>query len=350
MILTLRVDAPGGDPGRQIHSAESETLRKRIYGALKLRVFSVSWVTLRLGTPKAEEAIALLEKERRAGTAQVGTAHFAQPLAEEEEPQSDWCLLSTPQVSGSFSLWDDYPAYKPGSLPAKAHALNHTFVSEPFVSACDRAGLRGLEFLSCRNSGRKAAAPWFAALPAHSLGNGLDHPWFDRERWVHHVDGDPHKRTSAIETGQNEFHQFWLRSSAESEPLVRRLLTLCPMPAEPVSGLLGLNFVMAPRYLARAEPKEDFAYVPWGEDGPNREGKIMRFRQLALRRRARDALIAAGLFKPRDFRRVRSVAAPEPGVLDLDARYKPIGPMYSAEERAAMASAAGSSGRPSSRR
>src|SRR5688572_20781951 len=333
--LTLRVDAPDDDA--PFSSAASANLRKRIYAELKLKVFSVAWVTLRLGTPKADEAIALLIREREAGTAVVGTAHFSEKVAEGDEPASDWCLLSTPQVSGSFSLWDDYPEYKPGSLPAKAHALNHCFVSERFVATCERAGLRGVEFLRCRNAGRKAVPPWFAALPSRPLGRGLDHPWFERERWVRHVQGDSHKRFDAIEVGQSQFHQFWLRpGAAESEPLLRRMLQLCPMPPKPESGLFGLSLVMAPRYLARAEPQEDFAYVPWGEDGANRKGKMMRFRLLALRRRARDALIADDLFKPRDFRRVRSVASPEPGVPDLDALYPPIAPMYSAEELSAM--------------
>jgi hypothetical protein len=335
--LVLRVDAPGADPAAQVHSAHSAAVRKRVYGDLKHKVFSVSWITLRLGTPKAEQAFEVLQRERRAGTAVVGTAHFSERLTEEDEPQSDWCLLHTPQVSGSFSLWDDYPQYKPGSLPPNAHALNHAFVSERFVSVCERAGLRGIEFLRCRNSGRKASAPWFAALPARSLGNGLDHPWLDRERWVRHVAGDSWKRIGSIETGQSQFHQFWLRrETTATEPLVRRLLALCPMPSDPPAGQLGLMFVMAPRFLARVEPDDDFAYVPWGEDGPNREGKIMRFRMLALRRRARDALVDAKLFKPRDFQRVRSIAEPEPGVLDLDARYPALGPMYSAEELDAM--------------
>jgi hypothetical protein len=326
--LTFRVDAPGDD--RQFTSDVSEQYRKRIYGALKLKGFSVAWVSVRLGTPKWEEVRALLAKER----VLVGTAHLAEILDEEDE--WEWSLLSTRQVSGSFSLWDDYPSYKPGSLPKNAHALNHSFVTGEFVTACERAGLRGVEFLECKNSGRKAAPPWYAALPAHGLGRGLDHPWFDRERWVRHVQHDSHKRFSGIDTGQNHFHQFWLRPQAQGEPLVRQLLDICPMPKAPESGLFGLTFVMAPRYLARVQPKEDFAYVPWGEDGPNREGKMMRFRQLAVRRRARNALIEAGLFKPRDFLRMRTVAKPEPGVVDLDAKYPPPPPMYSAEELGAM--------------
>src|SRR5918996_1897783 len=151
--LTFRVDTPGDDFGMGPGADATRELRARIYGALKLKVFNVAWVRLRYGTPKWEEAVALLRKER----ALVGSAHFAELLDEEDEPQSDWSLLFTPQVSGSFSLWDDYPQYKAGSLPKNAHAINYAFVSGEFVAACERARLRGIEFLRCKNSGRKAA-------------------------------------------------------------------------------------------------------------------------------------------------------------------------------------------------
>jgi hypothetical protein len=332
--LIFRVDVPGADDrygmGRDAKAVDE--FRARIYGALKLKVFSVAWVSVRRGTPRWDETLALLRKER----VLVGSAHFAEILEEGDEPRSDWSRLETPQVSGSFSLWDDYPQFKPGSLKKNAHALNHTFVSEEFVAVCERAGLRGIEFLRCKNTGRKASPPWYAALPARALGHGLDHPWFDRPRWTRHVQGDTRKRFDGIDTGQSQFHQFWLRPQALDEPLVRELLEICPMPAKADSGLNGLKFVMPPRYLARVEPQDDFAYIPWGEDGANREGKMMRFRQLVMRRRARDALLKAGLFKPRDFLRLRSVAEPEAGVPDLDAKYPAIPPMYSTEELAAM--------------
>jgi hypothetical protein len=335
LLLSLRVDAPA--PGGAAASEASKRLRERVYRRLGLKTWSVAWATLPLGSDPADRALDYLVAERRAGRLAIGSAHLAELLDEAEEPASDWCLLSTAQVSGSFSLWDDYPQYKPGGLPKGAHACNHAFVSARFVEVCQRAGLLGLEFLRCRNAGRKSAPDWFAALPESSLGNGVDHPWFDRERWVRHVRGDRNKRISAVDTGQHQFHQFWLRPAVvETELLLPRLLDLCPMRSAPDSGLYGLKLVMAPRYRGRAEPQGDFAYVPWGEDGPNAEGKMVRHRQLALRRRARDALTDAGLLKPRQFLRVRSIGALEPGTADLDTGRPSPGPMYAAEELARM--------------
>ncbi|HXV12485.1 MAG TPA: hypothetical protein VD839_16920 [Burkholderiales bacterium] len=336
--LTLRVDAPpaGPDGSTDLLGAESQHVRERIYVALRLKPRSVSWVTLALGTPKAERAIESLVEERRAGRAVVGSAQLREELDEAENAESEWSILNTRQVDNSFSLWDDYPQCRAGTLP-EVGALNHTFVSDRFVSAYEQARLNGLDFLRCRNSGRKPGPPWFVALPKHFLGKGLDHPWFDREPWVAHVAHDSRKRTTSIDTGQCAFHQFWLRrDQAERDPLLVKLLALCPLPAEFGTGLFGLRFQMAPRYFAGSQPDADFAYVPWGEDGPNRVGKVMRFRLLAVRRRARQALTEAGLFQDRDFAGVRSIALVEPGVELLDGRGDGPGPMYTEAELTAL--------------
>jgi len=336
--LTLRVDAPpaGPDGSTDFLGTESQRARERVYATLRLKPRSVSWVTLRLGTPKAEHAIEFLVAERRAGRAVVGSARLLEIPDQTENAGFEWSILNTRQVDGSFSLWDDYPQCRAGTLP-RAGALNHTFVSDQFVAAYEQLGLNGLDFLRCRNSGRKPGPPWFAALPKHFLGKGLDHPWFDRERWVTHVAHDSTRRTTSIDTGQSTFHQFCLRRhEAERHPALIKLLTLCPEPVEPGSGLFGLQFQMVPRYFAGAQPASDFAYVPWGEDGPNRVGKMLRFRMLAVRRRARQALTEAGLFKDRDFAGVRSIALVEPGIEVLDGRGDAPGPMYTEAELAAL--------------
>jgi hypothetical protein len=69
-----------------------------------------------------------------------------------------------------------------------------------------------------------------------------------------------------------------------------------------------------------------------GEDGRNREGKMMRFRQLAVSRRARQFLIDAGLFSEKVFLGLRSIASPEAGVENLDQIHGPIVPMYLPDE------------------
>lgn len=204
--LQFRVDAPRDDPDgtSAVFSKQSQSLRDRIYKTLQLKPHSVAWVTIRLGTAKADRAFQVLLDERRSGRAIVGSATLMEFLDEDEIKLCDWHILNTRQVD-DFSLWDDYPSCKAGTLP-KVHAPNHSFVSEALASACERAGLTGIEFLRCQNRGRKHGPPWFAALPNEGLGNGVDHPWFDRPRWARHVEADSHKRVSAVGDGQNSFH------------------------------------------------------------------------------------------------------------------------------------------------
>ena len=98
------------------------------------------------------------------------------------------------------------------------------------------------------------------------------------------------------------------------------------------NGLLGLDFITVPRYWSGVFPDADFAYLMDGDDGPNREGKIMRFRRLAVSRRARRQLIDSGLFPEKVFLGLRSVASPEEGIEVLDQVHGPIAAMYLADE------------------
>ncbi len=332
--LILRVDAPGagGYTTADILSAASQRLRDRLYGRLGLRARG-GWVTIRLD--KAPPVLRRLLEACRAEGAVVGTATVTERMDRDEIAAADWFYLETRTADNSFSLSDDYPAFRPGNLPP-GHALNHTFVSQAVVDTYRRVGLTGLSFLRCRNAGRKQVPGWFVALPEGFLGHGLDHPWFDRAAWVRDTGANRHARVSSLETAQYAFHQRWLRRDpGPDDHLVTTLPRLLPIPAVE-SPLVGVTFVTVPRYWTAVFPRADFAYVPWGEDGPNRDGKILRFRKLAVSGRARSALIDAGLFRAREFLPVRSVAAPEPGVARLDERFPPVPPMYPPEELAGL--------------
>lgn len=324
----LRVDAPD-TPAQKggMLSPASEVLRKKIYGELKLKARSVAWITMEFGSKKGDAAIAHLIAEREAGRIVVGSAYLTEAIDWSKAGECDWFLLSTRQVD-DFNLWDGYPGCKAGTLP-KVNALNHTFVSSAFVETCTKRRLRGISFLQCANRGRKAARPWFTALPDQFFGRGLDHPWFDRSKWLPHAGHRPKARTSAVNIGQSHFHQRFLRADAKHEVL-EAMLRLCP-PNPSGSSIEGFQVVGIPRYWSGAVPDADFAFIPWGEDGPNREGKLLRFRQLMIAKRARAALIDAGLFDQKAFLPVTIVrdAAHEH---ILDRNMPPIPPMYSAAE------------------
>lgn len=334
--LELRLDAPGGGGLSGALTEESARVRARIYRELGLKAYSRAWVRLELDTPPGQRTLEQLLVVCRGGQAVAGAGTLYERLGEDESAAAQWSYLDTRTADNSFSLWDDYPSFKPSEVAGK-HALNHAFVSEDFVRACGRSKLRGISFLRCRPRGRKPAPAWFAALPAHGLGRGLDHPWFDRPRWLAAVSGDRSKRASSPDTGQHAFHQRFLREDGvDGVELLQPLLELFPGRARQASVLEGLNIVTVPRFWTQALPDADFAYVPWGEDGPNREGKLLRFRMLAVSRRARLALIEAGALAEKAFLGVRTVAAPEPGVELLDERHPPVPPMYSPAELATL--------------
>lgn len=332
--LELRLDAraAAGDETPAVLSAPSQALRAEAYKRLGLKSRSgAAWVSLDLDAAKGWARFDALVAECRAGRLEAGAA-----IAREKSPQdADWFALQTRAAYDSFSLWDDYPGYRAGTHP-EGHALNETFVSEAFVAAVQEAGLRGVSFLRCRNRGRKPGPAWFVALPERSLGLGLDYPWFDRQRWMAEVADDARKRSAPLRCGQSQFHQCWLRDDLGADAaFVGRLLELFPMPRERVP-LQGLEFITVPRYWSRALPDADFAYLAFGEDGPNREGKVLRFRKLAVSRRARQSLVQADLFAPNAFAPLRSVTTPEPGVEVLDGRHEPIPPMFEPQELAAL--------------
>jgi len=336
--LELRLDAPGADGLASALTEESARVRAAVCRKLGLRLYSKAWARLDLDADKGRRTLEQLIEVCGNGQAVAGTGIVYEHLGPEESADAEWSLLSTKTAGNSFSLWDDYPSYKPSEVTAM-HAMNHTFVSESFVDACGQSKLRGIEFLRCQSRGRKPAPAWFAALPAQGLGHGLDHPWFDRRLWLQEVGNDRRKRTSSLDTGQHTFHQRWLRADlAAHDPFLAPLSGLFPMQRTHESTLTGLTFVTVPRYWTKALPDADFAYLPWGEDGPNRAGKLTRFRMLAVRRGARQALIAAGLFDETAFLAVRAVDTPEAGVEILDERYPPVPPMYSAEALAALRS------------
>lgn len=336
-VLVLRVDAPapGGYTTGDVLTDASQKLRTSIYRKLGLEVHSNAWVTIKLNVAKGRETLRQLLEECRVEGAVVGAGTVTEQFMDEDIAAADWFYLVTKTAGDSFSLWDDYPCYKPGTLP-DGQVLNHAFVSAAFVEVCGRLGLTGLSFLRCRNAGRKRSAGWFVALPDRFLGHGLDHPWFDRDRWVRDVAAHPGMRSSSLQAAQYSFHDRWLRDDlGRDDQLVTTLPRLLPIPARD-SSLTGLTFVTIPRYWTRTLPDTDFAYIPWGEDGPNRVGKVLRFRQLVVSGRARAGLMDARLLGAKVFLPVRSVARPEPGVALLDELYPPVSPMYTAEELAEL--------------
>ena len=163
-----------------------------------------------------------------------------------------------------------------------------------------------------------------------------DHPWLDRARW------EAYLRAHSAETRDQDaprppghFSGAWVRDDAyRSVPLLAQLLRILPAKSE--TPLTGLTVLPLARYWRKRVPASDFAYVPLGRDGPNRQGKMLRWRRLCASRRARDALLRAGLFRQQDMTPLVLVDAPPLGAPNLDREHPAAPPMYSPAELAAL--------------
>jgi len=114
-------------------------------------------------------------------------------------------------------LWDDYPRTRQAPWPASMSRTTRSCRKE-FVQACERSGLRGCRFFDAGAAAVSLRVPWFVALPAQGLGHGLDHPWFDRRLWIRTwatIRPGAHRQ---LDTGQNGFHQRWLRLDLGRKP------------------------------------------------------------------------------------------------------------------------------------
>lgn len=328
----IRLDLSGDQPECSFSAAANE-FRLRVYRELKLRTFSSAWIRLQLDQPKAKIVLARFRQLYTDRQAVLGYCLLKETLLPEERAQAPWFLIGTKHEIDSFSLWDDYPRCNYGTLPASRNILNDCFVSERFVDAYREATLTGLEFLRCRNKGRKSGRPWFAARATAHLGNGLDHPWFLRERWEAMMRHDPRSyRDQRLESGQWSFHQALLKPNLSLPEPVAQLLSL--VDGEPTSVIRGVKFLMVPRFLEAHLPSVDFAYLCETPDGPNADGKMMRFRRLAVRAPAARRLIERGILIEKELFPVRAVSGLDAG--HVERPDEPACPMWTDGEWRAL--------------
>jgi hypothetical protein len=334
--LHLRLDPHETQPNWLWDPAAPE-FRKSFYRSFGLGR-SDTWATIDPATPKGVRALDRIELLVKSGAVLLGEARLQESLTGAELDACEWFELGNRFFKGDpgFSLWDDYPSCRSAAIPNEVHLTADVLVSEAFRAVVEAERLRGLEFLRVKEKSRKPKLAWYVGIARQQLGQGVDHPWLDRGRWEQYL-RDHASRTYDQDPTRppGHFSGHWVRDDAgRSDALLARLLRLVPEGAGPV--LEGLTVLGVPRYWRERLPAADFAYVPAGRDGPNREGKILRFRKLCARRRARDALLAAGLIREQDAEPLLVVDEPPAGAPNLDLLYPPAPPMYSDAELAAL--------------
>lgn len=350
--LAFRVDPHPSWSGHSASADENQRARaehdfqRELYASFGLELVSYAWAEIDLTSPRIEDIFTRLTELDAAGEARFGAGVLTEALTPEEQGTCEWFVITdTRQFDGhDFSLWDDYPRCRAYKIPASDHVVERQFVSHQFKGLVEEQGLRGVEFLWVEDRGKFRAEPWYQAIPRQAMGHGLDHPWFDRakedayvrERLAERgVDPDEvfHPSRSPAEypfghpvaafaahapefrQGTDGFESRFLRDEwSTGVDLHDRLLGMFTNRDDVALTVQRIN----PHFLRGAVPDADFAYIWWGPDGPNRDGKIMRARELCVNRRTRDLLVAARLVPAGKFTGVVLCDEPPPGVPDLD--------------------------------
>ena len=337
--LVLRLDPRDAQPN-WLHDPAAPALRKSFYRSLGLRGTD-TWVTIDPLAPKSAGTFDRIEVFVKSGAVALGEARLRESLTAAELEACEWFALENRFFKGDpgFSVWDDYPSCRSAAIPDGIHLFADVVCSAAFRAVVEAQRLRGLEFLRVKEKSRKPKLAWHVAVALAPLGQGVDHPWFDRPRWERYL-----REHAALTHDQDptrppgHFRGGWVRDDAyRSDPLLARLLRLLPEKSE--EPLEGLTLLPLARYSRAHLPAADFAYVPLCPDGPNRAGKLFRFRRLCASRRARDALIDTGLLRERDAEPLLIVDAPPAGAPDLDRLHPPVPPTYTDAELAALRAA-----------
>jgi hypothetical protein len=337
--LVLRLDPHDAQPN-WLHDPAAPALRRSFYRSLGLRGTD-TWVTLDPLAPKTADTFDRLEVLVKSGAVALGEVRLRESLTAEELEACEWFGLENRffKAEPGYSVWDDYPACKSAAIPDGIHLFGDVVVSAMFRAVVEARRLGGLEFLRVKEKSRKPKLVWHVAVARAPLGQGVDHPWFDRTRWERYLRA--HAATTYDQDAARppgHFSGGWIRDEAYGAvPLLARLLKLLPEKSE--QPLVGLTVLPVARYARAHLPATDFAYVPLGRDGPSRAGKLLRFRRLCASRRARDALLDAGLIRERDAEPLLVVDAPPTGAPDLDRLHPPPPPMYTDQELAALRAA-----------
>jgi hypothetical protein len=289
---------------------------------------------IELTPPRAAELLKLLQHWREEG-ARVNRFAFVEDLVDDDKTPVEWFSLEPSANDASYEhvSWelegDDVhlevkaDRIKPGLNVGSWIPV--VYVSERFKAVVEAHRLSGIEFVWIKDVGKYAAPQWYLPVCQRFLGRGLDHSWIDTRKLT--GEGfqslDPEGRH-----GQwSAFAEQYKRDAGPRDAVTKKLLALLKS-----MELLkrGPDYGSFPRFQRKYLPDTDFAYTlraTYDADPPR-----FRHRGLAMNRRARDLLRTNGVVTDDVCQPVLILDRPPKGVEDLDRRYGPVEPAFSADE------------------
>jgi hypothetical protein len=295
-----------------------------------------------LAPQRIPELLKYFQDWRREG-GRINCFGIDEELVEDDQTSVEWFTVD-PTYRGAFKslYWDlqepverldDHLSVKADRMKRGVHlagGFTVVYVSDRFEALVEKHRLSGIDFIWCRDVGKYQAPQWYFPVCARPLGRGLDDPRID----ITKLSGrgfqtlDPRGRH-----GQHSaFEEQYKRDAGPSDPLLEELLALmCSMELLKRPGRIVATF---PSYLLEYLPDTDFAYTVL--DMGDGEGGNSRHRGLAMNRKARDLLKAHGIVTHEHCKPVMILDRPLKGAEDLDRRYGPPEPPFSAEQLAGI--------------
>ena len=185
--LVLRLDPRDAEPN-WLHDPAAPALRKSFYRSLGLRG-SDTWVTIDPAAPKSAETLDRIEVFVKSGAVALGEVRLRESPTAAELEACEWFALENRFFKGDpgYSVWDDYPSCRSAAIPDGIHLFADVVCSAAFRAVVEAQQQRGLEFLRVKEKSRKPKLAWHVAVARAPLGQGVDHPWFDRRRWERYL-------------------------------------------------------------------------------------------------------------------------------------------------------------------
>ncbi len=305
-------------------NAEYE-FRRKLYHDLGLKLESRAWADINLDSDNLITILNVIKELKHKGVACLGSGILREEMTEDELNNCEWFLINPPKLSVGydFSLWDPYPTCRADKFSPLLHIQEYHCVSEQFKKIVEQKKLTGLEFLWVEDKGKYKARQWYSAIAQEPLGHGIDDVWFDRQKYEE-ISGkiDPIHNYGMRSFDNEYFKEGWTTGSPQKDELLKMFPKEC----------FGLNFYTQPRFLRKHLPDTDFAYIWDHVDGPNREGKIMRFRDLCFNKRTKDILIEKKMISMENVSGILLYNRLPKGINDLDKNVGFPPPVYTSKE------------------
>jgi hypothetical protein len=277
-------------------------------------------------TARGHELLKFLQEAQKAGGGIIVPLELYEEVVDDEQSPVEWFIIS-PEYTGDFNNDQGLVSVKADKVKPGVNIAGWistgVYVSERFKTCVKKNRLTGIEFLWVRDTGKYQATQWYLPICHKCLGRGLDHQWINIRRLTEggYLLLDPKERHGTRATAGEYMKDDALSGNAllkDLLPLVKSMECLKRAP--------GLDLTC--RFLRSYLPDTDFAYTieSWGQGSK----ATHPHRGLAMNRRARDLLKTNRLVSEKECKAAIILNEPPEGVDNLDEKYGPAEPAFSA--------------------